>query len=234
MNASIYILYIPYIYQLNSHIVVCAIKRIGDDFESATPLAGDLMNHGGGALDPEVTRLSTSDSHADSQKQGLRLVMKGGYGHTSSGVKREQRTIIEFLCNKDRNGTEGEYDPEDDKYENDGGDGDDSAAMMARSTTNPLLYTAEDDGGEGDGGDGGDSDDDTPPKEVQLGIKNDPSLLFNSYEPMDENSNIDVLRLTWLSKYACEKRDDSDGGADDGSGEAPSPHWGFFTWLVIL
>ncbi|KAI2462888.1 autophagy-related protein 27 [Annulohypoxylon bovei var. microspora] len=205
---------------------VCAIKRTGDTFQKATPIAGDLENVGGRALDPEVTRLSTSDSNSDSKKQGLRLVMKGGFDKTDSGKKREQRTIIEFLCDDKRNGTEGEYDPVDDKYES-GTD-----PLMAR--TDPLLFRADDDkgdGGDGNGdGDGGGDGDDTT-KEVQLGIQNDPSLIFESYEPMADDSNIDVLRLTWLSKYACEKR--SDDGSDE-PGEKPDPHWGFFTWLVIL
>ncbi|KAI1768900.1 autophagy-related protein 27 [Hypoxylon sp. FL1150] len=201
----------------------CAIRRRGDDFEEAFPLAGELKNHGGFDLDPEVTRLSTSDSNADSQKEGVRVVMKGGFYKTPSMVKRPQRTIIEFVCDEKRNGTEGEWNPADDKYEN-GDDPAEGEESFDSRSTNPLLYRAEDnDGGDGDG----DGDDETP-KEVQLGIGNDPSLIFNSYQPLDENSNIDVLRLTWLSKYACEKRED--GGSDD----QPSSHWGFFTWVVIL
>ncbi|KAI1374766.1 autophagy-related protein 27 [Hypoxylon crocopeplum] len=207
---------------------VCAIKRLGDDFEKATPIAGDLRDYGGGSLDSEITRLSTSDSHSDSQKQGLRVVMKGGYDRTDSNQKRDQRAIIEFICDRKRNGTEGEYDPADDKYES----GDDPT--MRRM--NPLLFRAEDedggDGGEGDGSDGDNGDGgDEMPKDVQLGVENDPSLIFNSYEPLADDSNVDVLRLTWLSSYACEERDDD--GSDDGP-EQPSPHWGFFTWLVIL
>ncbi|KAI1389204.1 autophagy-related protein 27 [Hypoxylon trugodes] len=204
---------------------VCAIKRLGDTFEKAIPIAGDLENHGGHPLDSEITRLDNSDTG----KQGLLVVLKGGIDRTDSGHKRDQKAIIEFLCDKDRNGTEGEYDPTDDKYES----SDDP--LMARAT-NPLLFRADDDGDNGDdggdGNDGNDGDDGETPKEVQLGIKNDPSLIFRSYAPSEEDPEVDVLRLTWLSKYACEKRDDN--GSDDGPDEKPSPHWGFFTWLVIL
>lgn len=203
---------------------VCAIRRKGDVFEEAIPLAGDLENHGGYALDPEVTRLSTSDSNSDSQKEGVRVVMKGGFYKIPSHVTRPQRTIIEFVCDEKRNGTEGEWNPADDKYEN-GDDPAEGEESFDGRSTNPLMYRAEGDDGEDDGGDG----DDETPKEVQLGIKDDPSLIFNSYEPLDENSNIDVLRLTWSSKYACEKR-----GDDEGSDDQPSSHWGFFTWVVIL
>ncbi|KAL7623618.1 type II membrane protein [Parahypoxylon ruwenzoriense] len=198
----------------------CPNGSRGDTFEKAIPIAGELAISGGGALDPEVTRLSTSDSNSDSQKQGLRLVMKGGYGKTDSDKKREQRAIIEFVCDENRDGTEGEYDPQDDKYDPDGG--------RVEERTNLLLYRTED-GEEGGGNDGNGGN--STSKEVQLGIQNDPSFIFNSYEPLDEDSNIDVLRLTWLSKYACEKRAVDDDGSD---GEEPSPHWGFFTWLVIL
>ncbi|KAI0901205.1 autophagy-related protein 27 [Annulohypoxylon nitens] len=197
---------------------VCAIRRIGDTFEKATAIAGNLENLGGGPLDPEVTRLSTSDSNSDSKKEGLRLVIKGGRDETDSGGERDQRAVIEFICDANRNGTEGEYDPADDKYEL----SDDP--LMPR--TNPLLYRADGD----DKGDGGNDGGDSKPKEVQLGIEGDPSLIFESYAPMAEDSNIDVLRLTWKSKYACEKRSD---GSDE-PGEKPDPHWGFFTWLVIL
>ncbi|KAI0133332.1 autophagy-related protein 27 [Hypoxylon sp. NC0597] len=198
---------------------VCAIKRINDTFEKAIPIAGDLENHGGGPLDHEVTQFSSSDSDSEAKK-GVRLVMRGGYDMTDSGKKRPQRAIIDFVCDAKRNGTEGEYDPADDKYES----SDDP--LMARAS--PLLFRAADD----DKGDEGDGDgDDKTPKEVQLGIDNDPSLIFHSYEPLEENSNVDVLRLTWLSKYACSESDDD---GSDGSGEKPNPHWGFFTWLVIL
>ncbi|OTA57919.1 hypothetical protein K449DRAFT_385989 [Hypoxylon sp. EC38] len=200
---------------------VCAIKRINDTFEKAIPIAGDLENHGGGPLDHEVTQFSSSDSDPE-PKKGVRLVMRGGYDTTDSGKKRPQRAIIDFVCDAKRNGTEGEYDPADDKYDS----SDDP--LMARAS--PLLFRAAEDGDDkGDAGDG-DGDDETP-KEVQLGIDNDPSLIFHSYEPLEEDSSVDVLRLTWLSKYACSESDDD---GSDGSGEKPNPHWGFFTWLVIL
>ena len=62
----------------------------------------------------------------------------------------------------------------------------------------------------------------------------------------DSGNNLDVLKLTWSSKYVCESRadDGKDGdngdGAPDGNGEEdgevkkPGSHWGAFTWIVIL
>lgn len=49
------------------------------------------------------------------------------------------------------------------------------------------------------------------------------SLRYKSYGPVDD---VDVLRLDWLTKYACEGMHDEDG---DSSGS-----WGFFTWLIIM
>ncbi|KAI0479482.1 autophagy-related protein 27 [Xylariaceae sp. FL0804] len=196
---------------------VCAIKRLvgigGDDadldaVEKVTPIAGELADHGGGPLDHEVTLLGDAD--ADSDKTGLRLVMKGGFDRTDSGVKRKQQAVIDFICDESRNGTEGEYNPKDDKYE--------GSENMLMARADPLLFRAADEG----------DDDAPPPKEVQLGIENEPSLIFNSYGPVEGDSGMDELHLTWSSQYVCGDRD------DDGENGQRSSHWGFFTWLVIL
>lgn len=50
------------------------------------------------------------------------------------------------------------------------------------------------------------------------------SLRFVSYGVVDD---VGVLRLDWLTKYACE---DYEGDDDSDS----SSHWGFFTWLIIM
>ncbi|EER26775.1 hypothetical protein CPC735_009510 [Coccidioides posadasii C735 delta SOWgp] len=50
------------------------------------------------------------------------------------------------------------------------------------------------------------------------------SLQFKSYGEVDK---IDVLRLNWRTKYACE-------GFPEGEDGEKSNHWGFFTWLIIL
>ncbi|KAI0188092.1 autophagy-related protein 27 [Astrocystis sublimbata] len=209
---------------------VCAIDRIikpGDDMgivEDTTSLAGNILGHG--ALDPEVLRLSKIDP--ESEREGLRVVLKGGFGippHT--GVERKKQTVIDFVCDKERDGTEGEYTPGD--------------KPQAR---------AEDDEKEGDSngdndkeGDDKDKDEDAPSKEEQLGLDKNPSLLFDRYGPSDSNADVDVLHLTWLSKHVCQSKkddgskDDGGNGEDgdgDGDGKKPSSHWGAFTWIVIL
>ena len=51
------------------------------------------------------------------------------------------------------------------------------------------------------------------------------SLRFISYGH-EEDLGSDVLRLEWLTKYACEGFEDDE--------ESKSNSWGFFTWLIIL
>ncbi|KAI0533515.1 autophagy-related protein 27 [Xylaria digitata] len=207
---------------------VCAIKRLiktGEDLdtiETVTPLAGELGIRGGAPLDPEVSRLSKVDP--DSGREGLRVVLKGGFGPTETHVIRKKHTVIDFVCNKDLDGTEGEYESED-KYE-----------------SNPSFVEAR---AEDDGDKNEDNDENAPPKEVQLGIEKNPSLVFDRYGPSDSDTNVDVLHLTWSSKYVCESKadDGSDGGNDkggdkggdeDGDVKKPGTHWGAFTWIVIL
>jgi hypothetical protein len=52
-----------------------------------------------------------------------------------------------------------------------------------------------------------------------------PSLSYIGYNTKDEN--VDVLRLEWRTKYACEdykQQKDAERRA----------HWGFFTWFIIM
>ncbi|KAI1269737.1 autophagy-related protein 27 [Xylariaceae sp. FL1019] len=211
----------------------CAIKRriiTGDDKSDvilkATPLAGDFKL-GGGDLEPEISKLSKVDP--DSGKEGLRIIMKGGYDVGDNKVKRKQQVVIDFVCDEERDGTEGEWESEE-KYE--------------RRTLTAREDEDKKGDGEKEGEDGGDKEGDeeegSPPEPSQLGIENDPSLVFNRYGASDNDNSVDVLKLTWSSKYVCKsKKDDGskdeDGGKDDGEDKRPSSsHWGFFTWLVVL
>lgn len=189
---------------------VCAIERtIKDDTDMVSKvvaIAGNLENTGGSSFEYEATRLKTSDSHDDSKKEGLRLVLKGGK-HPLNGPRkerREQQAVIEFLCDKEKTGLEGEWESED-RY-----DGDDKKLRKR-------------DGEEEDEDDGVESG-----VEHQL-IKDDAALIWESYG--SEGNDKDILRLTWHTKYACENRDDS--GDDEGDSDSSS-HWGFFTWFILM
>lgn len=52
------------------------------------------------------------------------------------------------------------------------------------------------------------------------------SLQFVSYGQVEGKSNMEVLRLNWKTKYACEAYAESD--------EAKKSGWGFFTWFILM
>lgn len=169
---------------------VCAIKRLVKEdsniFEEAIPIAGELRGNGGKDMNAKWARLKTSSSHADSEKEGLRLEMNGGFHNTESG-RRAQKAIVEFICDKDRTGLENLYDPED-KY------------------AEEVVKRAEGDDANDDGSDS-------------------PSLRFVRYE--EGSDEVDILRLEWRTKWACESaKDEKD--AEKGT------HWGFFTWFILI
>jgi autophagy-related protein 27 len=188
----------------------------GDVVDKIIPIAGDLADHGGKALDYEVSPLKGSESHSDSQK-GLRLVLKGGaYPLDASDGKKEQRAIIDFICNKDKTGLEGEWKGED-EYEK-------AEKVMARDDDKEKEGDDKKDGKDGKDGDGETS------KETQL-LKPGAALKFVSYGTEKDDENLEILRLTWETKYACEGMS---GKEPDEDAPSSTSHWGFFTWLFIM
>ena len=175
-------------------------------------------------MDAEAIRLSTSDSTGDRKKTGLRLVLKGG-----KYSRRRQKAVIEFLCNQDVEGTEGEWEPEE-KYDPEDADAT-AADGLRRSPTHLGVLGAAGRGGDQkewqDEGKSREDDGDSQPSpdETQLRYHNS-TLIFESFVP---ESDFDVLRLTWYTKHACENAQGTGPGGHEGS-----PGWGFFTWLVIM
>jgi hypothetical protein len=101
---------------LTGLISVCAIEHTindsSDTLSAVIPIAGDLLDFGGKALDAQWTLLSNSPSHSDSQKEGLRVELNGGIYE-----KKAQKAIVELICDRNRTGLEHDFDPED-KYLN--------------------------------------------------------------------------------------------------------------------
>lgn len=181
---------------------VCAIQRqISGDGEKSLlskvfPIAGELIEQGGKNMDAKWELLKNSKSNEDSAKDGLRLEMNGGFKKTE-GKTRPQKAIVEFICDKSRNGLENLPKP-DDPYEE---------AARAR--------WADDDKKDGDK----DKDEDKDNDKVD-NSDGAPSLQFVRYDT--DGKDVDVLRLQWKTKYACEDT-------------SPVPeHWGFFTWFLIM
>uniref|UniRef100_A0A0B7JTZ7 Autophagy-related protein 27 n=1 Tax=Bionectria ochroleuca TaxID=29856 RepID=A0A0B7JTZ7_BIOOC len=187
---------------------VCAITRLlkddVDTIDNVIAIAGALEDNGGTQFEYQATRLKTSDSNSDSQKEGVRLVLKGGREPLEGKDRRDQRAVIEFLCNSTMTGLEGEWRSED-RY-----DGDDFEQLGARDEKD-------------------DKGDEKSSSEHQL-LNDGAALVWESYGPDDAEKNVDTLRLTWYTKHACESKEDS--GDDDRQNN--NSHWGFFTWFIII
>lgn len=186
-------------------------------------IAGGLENAGGSQFDYEATRLKSSDSNSDAQKEGLRLVLKGGKHPLTGPVseRRNQKAVIEFICDPDKTGTEGEWTSED-EYE--------KAPKTKRRAADDKDDKKEKDDKDGDNKD----DDGKTDSAIEHQLKNENAALI--WEDYAKEKDVDILRLTWYTKYACEKRDGGkDGGKDDDREPSDSSaSWGFFTWFVIM
>lgn len=132
-------------------------------------------------MDEKWSLLSTSPASSDAGKEGLRLIMNGGY---DKDRKRAQRAVVEFLCDKTRDGLEYNWSPED-KY-------DDNAAEDRRRDEKNS------------------GDEEAEPEPVD--DENGPSLRFISYET--DKGDVDTLHLTWRTRYACEGSKDEQDSSD--------------------
>lgn len=125
---------------------VCGLQRIFNPIENSTevygaiPIAGDYGLSTGGALDPKVTRLKTSDSPSDRQKEGVRLLLHGPKYPPNSKSGKKQQAIIDFVCDRKE---------QDRRRDEDGEDGGDKKGE-GDEDSNP-----KDDGRETDDEDGG-------------------------------------------------------------------------------
>ena len=57
------------------------------------------------------------------------------------------------------------------------------------------------------------------------------SLTYVSYGAVEGKEAMDVLRLNWKTKYACE---DVEPDADDDGNVSKKASWGFFTWIILM
>lgn len=163
------------------------------------PVAGDFI-HENRRLDPEITRLKNSDSHADAEKEGLRISINGGI---NDDVK--QKVIIELICDPDHTGLDN---------------------VTAAASLEDTSRRKRDEGDEKTGD--GDKEEDPDPNAGK-------ALQLVSYKPESTGGksleDVNVLRLSWRTKYACEGQK---GKPDTDRPASKSSHWGFFTWFIIM
>jgi len=191
---------------------VCAMREatdlnIGANSTYITPIdiAGTYTSQNGRKIDAKFENLGTSKSNSDA-KEGVRAILNGGrfpFDDKKKGV--DQRAIIEFVCDKERTGLEG--DEKDDGPHEDGNKEDEE----------------DEDKGDGNKEDKLRRRDDSSKGKCE---DSDASLRFCGYELETEakDNTVQTLRLEWRTKYACADAPEPDGGS----------HWGFFGWFFII
>ncbi|KAF2665405.1 hypothetical protein BT63DRAFT_65119 [Microthyrium microscopicum] len=107
-------------HQCPTNTNICAVER---DFDPDKPnegnatvrkwvaIAGEFSMNTGVHLEVKPTRLKTAGSHADAQREGLRLEMTGGRDPLSSPKGIQQKAVIELVCNKKMTGWEPKEQP---------------------------------------------------------------------------------------------------------------------------
>lgn len=171
-------------------------------------IAGTYKTQTGREIDAKFELLRNSKSNSDAGREGVRAELHGGrfpFDDKKNGVN--QRAIVEFVCDKERTGLEG--DEKDDRTgEDDPKDGDKDKKEKDGDDKKEEKLRRREDAGKGKCED------------------NDHSLRFCGYqeEKPAKDTSVKTLRLEWRTKYACE-----DAPVDQGSA-----HWGFFGWFFIM
>jgi len=78
-----------------------------DQIDEIIPIAGDLGDKDSTKLNPNYTRLKSSSAEADANKEGVRVELHGGM-YPSGDNARNQKAVVEFTCDKDKTGLEGQ------------------------------------------------------------------------------------------------------------------------------
>lgn len=169
---------------------VCAIRETIDTSETnnstITPIdiAGTYSTSVGRPIDAQFELLRDSKSNSDAGREGIRAELHGGrfpFDDNKNGV--DQRAIIEFVCDKERDGLgggetdDGEREP-DDARDEDGDEGEKEGSRLRRRD------------GEGKG----------------KCEDSDHDLRFCGYEleQPKKGKKVQTLRLEWRTQFACE------------------------------
>ncbi|KAJ4288477.1 type II membrane protein [Kalmusia sp. IMI 367209] len=157
-------------------------------------------------LDEKFRLLRDSGPNSDASREGVLAEFHGGRYPFEDGKKGvDQQAIIEFVCDHEREGNEGDElddgekeEPKEDEGGDKGEDGDKKEERRLRRRDGETGKCEE----------------------------SDASLRFCGYdvETSDKDKKVQTLRLEWRTKYAC----------DNAPSDGESSHWGFFTWFIII
>lgn len=159
---------------------ICAIEREQvpasntSTFLQAIPIAGDYLTRNGRTIAPTWSLLRDSGSTADAELEGFRGELHGGKYPFDKKDGQDQLAIIEFICDRERTGLEGDEKDDGDKEE-----GEDD-------TEDEGIRRRDEDGG------------DKAPKGKSL------EFFSYKNEELKKGKKTGVLRLKWRTKYACE------------------------------
>ncbi|KAL2258339.1 hypothetical protein VTK26DRAFT_8384 [Humicola hyalothermophila] len=144
------------------------------------------------------------------KKEGLRLTLAG-----TTYQRRAQRTVVEFRCNPDLTGDEGEWESLD-KY-----------VPAEEKKNNKNSRREEEEKKKEEEKEEAPPEESTPERQLK---KDGAALVWEGYkrEKDQDGKDMDTLYLTWYTKFVC-----SD-AVDQPEPVQESSHWGFFTWFVIL
>ena len=96
---------------------ICGVEYMDKENETdwevvrVVPVAGSYVATSGRHLETKPTRLKDSDSNTDSGTEGVRLEFSGSR-YPLSGDSKDQKAIIEFICDSEKTGDEGFEDTE--------------------------------------------------------------------------------------------------------------------------
>lgn len=189
---------------------VCAIRRLinifenNTSFEDAIPIAGKFELHGGTSLDPDITRLKTSSSASDREKEGFRLALHGPKYPEKNGQK--QKAVIEFLC----------LDKAEEKKKQ-------KAAAAARKR-GPSIAVRNDDGDEEDHSATGESADDG----------HGGTLKYLDYSTVGDSRVLSLEWRTKYACEDAAKRGDGDNNNNDKGGGSSGHWGFFTWFIIML
>ncbi|KAK4122557.1 hypothetical protein N657DRAFT_575272 [Parathielavia appendiculata] len=208
---------------------VCAIKHRWDpkagkttDIDQVIPIVvSGTGDDNKAAVGWEAKRLPRDDDGSatqDGKKEGLRLTLTGETRYQ----QRAQRAVVEFRCNPDLVGTEGEWESVDEyvppKKDKEGHDRRREIRIGRRDDEEKKK--------DGDKKDGDNESESTPEKQLK---KDMAALVWEGYkrERDGNGAEMDTLYLTWYTKQVC------DAAVDEPVPET-SHSSGFFFWLFVI